>query len=73
MANMKKCFACGKRLGQTPRGVDTGEDQWVFVGSECFKLIKAAGKAGYQPAQGGPKLYALTPERWQYFVAKGMT
>lgn len=70
---MKRCFACGRKLGKTPHGVDTHEDQWVSVGTECYKLIVAAGDAGYQPPKGGPRLWKLTPARWAYFVKRGMT
>lgn len=54
---MKRCFACDKRLGNTPRlAVTEDGQQLVYVGSECFKAISAAGKAGYQPPLGGPRL-----------------
>lgn len=67
-----KCFACGRKLGKNPRQVDTGEDQKPSVGSECFKLILAAGAAGYQPPTGGPRLWVLTPAREAYFKEKGL-
>lgn len=56
--NGDKCFACGRKLGKIPAQAIT-EDyaQAVFVGLNCFKLIKAAGSRGYQPPLGGPKLY----------------
>lgn len=69
---VKKCFACDRKLGRNPRRADTREDQWVFVGSECYKLIRVAGEAGWQPPLGGPRLYVLTRERINYFVKKGM-
>ncbi len=60
---MEYCFACGKKLGKKPRLVDTRDDQLVYVGSECFRLIKKAGQLGYQPPSGGPRLYAhISPE-----------
>ncbi len=52
-----KCFCCGKRLGKNPNIVDTRDDQTVFVGRDCFKLIKAAGKKGYQRSALQPRLY----------------
>jgi hypothetical protein len=55
----ERCFACNKRLGKNPALVDTRDGQFVFVGSECFRLIKKAGESGYQPAMGGPRLYTL--------------
>lgn len=59
MQPMDKCFACGKRLGKTPALVDTRDGQRVFVGRECYKLVRDAGENGYQPPLGGPKLYPL--------------
>lgn len=59
MDNTNKCFACDKRLGKNPKTADTRDDQIVFVGSECFKMIEKAGEAGYQPPKGGPRLYPL--------------
>lgn len=54
-----ECYACGRRLGKRAKLVDTRDAQLVYVGSECFKLIKAAGEAGYQPLRGGPRLYLV--------------
>lgn len=58
------CYACDrplKRNGDELEAyrVDTRDHQTVFVGPECFRKIKAAGDAGYQPPLGGPKLYLL--------------
>ncbi len=53
-----KCFACGRQLN-TCCLVDTRDGQEVFVGKECYRKIMAAGDAGYQPPQGGPKLYPI--------------
>lgn len=58
---MKKCFACDKRLGSKPAIVDTRDDQTVFVGSECYKKIKAAGEKGYKPA-GCMRLWTLNAD-----------
>lgn len=55
----EKCFACGRKLGKKPQRVDTRDDQTVFVGRECYKLIVLSGEMGYQPPTGGPKLYLL--------------
>lgn len=55
----QQCFACDKRLGQIPHVADTRDDQFVLVGSECYKRIKAAGESGYQPPKGGPRLYLI--------------
>lgn len=51
-------FACDRKLGNnSPKLVDTRDDQRVHVGIECYRLVKAAGAAGYQPPKGGPRLY----------------
>lgn len=50
---MKKCFACGRKLGRNPHKAVCEDEQIVDVGSECYKLI---GPYGYQ-LQNGPKLY----------------
>lgn len=55
-----KCFACGRTLGKHPRLVSTRDEQLVYVGSECYKLVVQADEKGYQPPRGGPRLYLLT-------------
>ena len=60
---MNNCFACGRKLGKSPKLADTRDDQIVQVGNECYKLIKAAGNRGYQPPRGGPRLFLLKSER----------
>jgi len=57
MNSNEKCFACGKKLGKTPKLVDTRDGQLVYVGSECYKKIQQ-NKDGWQPKRG-PKLYLL--------------
>jgi hypothetical protein len=59
---MDRCFACGRKLGAKPYRADTRDGQTVFVGQECAKLIRHAGEVGYQPPQGGPKLFPMTQE-----------
>jgi hypothetical protein len=54
---MNRCFACDKKLDSKPSLVDTRDGQLVYVGSECYKLVAAAGEQGYQPPKGGPRLY----------------
>lgn len=54
-----RCYACNKPLGARPSFCLTSDDQGQFVGSECVKLILAAGDDGYQPPLGGPRLYPL--------------
>lgn len=58
----QKCFACDRKLGRSPELVDTRDDQKVFVGSDCFRLIVDAGEVGYQPPKGGPRLYKVGEE-----------
>ena len=69
---MRRCFVCGRKLGKTPYVADTHEDQTVYVGSECRKLVHDAGQNGLKvgPGANGLRLYVLTPERQAYFVAK---
>ena len=62
LTNDSRCFACDRKLGQNPYPADTRDAQWVYVGTECYKRIKAAGDAGYQPPLGGPRLYFITRE-----------
>ena len=59
LAVEERCFACGRKLGKKPLLVDTRDGQLVYVGSECAKLIKAAGEKGYKPPLGGPRLYLI--------------
>lgn len=56
---MNRCFVCDRKLGRNPWLVTCADEQDVFVGSECYKDIKAAGVIGYQPTNGGPRLYTL--------------
>lgn len=55
----QRCFACGRKLGKSPKLVDTRDGQLVYVGSECFKLVVAMGEDGYRPLSGGPRLYLI--------------
>lgn len=64
----RKCFICGRSVSQMAFKADTHEDQWVYVGSECRKLIT---EQGYQ-TKNGPKLFPMSDTRWQYFVSRGM-
>ena len=54
----ERCFACGHHL-RSGAGInaDTRDGQIVIVGPECYRMIRRAGEFGYQPLQGGPRLY----------------
>ena len=54
-----RCFACDRKLGKNPAVVTCSDEQDVFVGSECYKDILAAGKDGWVPPSGGPRLFTL--------------
>ena len=69
MMKETKCYACFKKVSN-PKIVDTHEDQFVHVGSNCFNTIRIAGSQGYQPTKGGPRLFLMTSERWEYFKRK---
>lgn len=58
----ERCFACGKILTGKPRVVITEDGaQLPWVGPDCFKHVKAAGDAGWQPmdkrGKRGPRLF----------------
>ena len=58
MPTRARCFLCDRPLGRNPTLVTCQDEQDVFVGRECVRLIQATGAAGYQPPTG-PRLYAL--------------
>ena len=58
----ERCFACGKKLGKKPALADTRDEQIVYVGRECAKKIAQAGDAGWQPPDGGLRLYPVKAE-----------
>lgn len=53
------CFCCGKPLRNVRRSVKVfcDDDQAPLVGQDCGKLVKAAGREGYQPPLGGPRVW----------------
>jgi hypothetical protein len=59
MERTERCFACDKPVGRTPQLVACKDDQTAHVGIDCYRKIKAAGADGYQPPNGGPRLYLL--------------
>lgn len=54
-----KCFACDKKLGKNPALADIRDGQTAFVGTECYRAIKASGEEGFQPEKGGPRLWTI--------------
>lgn len=58
-----KCYACGRKVGKSPKLVDTRDGQTVYVGKECYEQVRAAGEKGYQPPKGGPRLYLIPKEQ----------
>lgn len=59
MTRREPCYACGRPLRGRGRLVGCKDDQAVYVGSDCFRMIRNAGTEGYQPPRGGPRLYLL--------------
>ncbi len=61
-AHIRVCFLCGRKLGKHPILADTRDDQLVFIGRECSKLVERAGENGYGGKDWRPgyvKVYAL--------------
>lgn len=61
------CYLCGRKMQSTRYLVDTGEDQDVYVGAECYRKVVAAGKAGIKVPDSGVRLYPMTAKRRAYF------
>jgi len=58
------CFACDRRIrSAAPAVAHCSDEQSVFVGADCFRKIKAAGKDGYRPPKGGPRLFISKPSK----------
>lgn len=72
MKKNERCFACDRPLGgdMSIHSADTRDDQIVYVGSECFKKIKAAREKGYQPPKGGPRLWLTMKDVLSRTVSK---
>lgn len=67
-----KCFACDREIKEPINcepgtanafAADTQDGQWVYIGRECWRQLKAFtkenGKGGWQPRKGGPKLWRV--------------
>lgn len=58
-----KCFACDKVMKNMKYLIQVAQDdQTAFVGPECFKKVVKAGKDGYQPPLGGPRLFEISQQ-----------
>lgn len=57
-----RCYACDKLRSRRNR-IFTSDGQMQYVGAECFKKIRKAGQAGYQPPLGGPRLFFQMPQK----------
>lgn len=68
----KKCYLCGRSLVDSKAHgfADTHEDQWVIIGPECVKKLT---EEGITVRGTNLKLYPLTPERYEYFIKKGLS
>ena len=55
------CFACGRAISGRQYWVITEDGgQTVMVGRNCYNEVRKADKAGgYQPPDGGPKLFLI--------------
>lgn len=59
-----KCFACSKKFHRlaTRQKVKTEDgSQYIYVGADCYKKIAKSKEVGYQPINGGPRLFL-----WNY-------
>jgi hypothetical protein len=75
-----KCFACGRTFRRNSYGrivfhpeALTIDGQRVFVGYDCAKRIGAAGRDGYQPPMGGPRLWSEMNAPEEALRAAGIT
>lgn len=66
------CFACGRKLRGGYRWARVAEEQTVvYVGSDCYRHIAAAGSAGWLPPRGAARLHVLTADETDAFIARG--
>ncbi len=76
----EKCYACGTPFRRNSHGrivfhpeALTIDGQRQFVGADCMKKIVAAGALGFQPASGGPRLFAEEYAPAEVLQAAGIT
>lgn len=56
--SVERCFACGKSLvGSAYNTVYTSDGSMQYVGANCYRRVVRAGKEGYRPPKGGPRLF----------------
>lgn len=59
-----KYYACGATLTEEQaHRVWTLDGNPVDAGKACYRRIRDAGEAGWQPPKGGPRLYLENPLR----------
>jgi hypothetical protein len=75
----EKCYACGRPFRRNAHGLIpfhpealTSDGQRQFVGFDCMKKIAAAGRSGYQPPDGGPRLFAEPSAPAEVLAAAGI-
>lgn len=59
---LDRCFACDKPLRNRAFLATCADEQTVYVGPDCFAYIRSAGRDGYQPPLGGPKLFEISQQ-----------
>jgi hypothetical protein len=76
----EKCYACGRPFRRNSHGrivfhpeALTSDGQRQFVGFDCMKKIVAAGAAGFQPPDGGPRLFCESSAPAEVLQAAGIT
>ncbi len=42
------------------------DEQTVFVGTDCFSIVRKGGWDGYQPPRGGPRLFTIEIKRQRF-------
>lgn len=66
------CYCCGKLMKYRTAAIYTSDGQPQWVGLDCYKHIVSAGKIGFQPKRGGPKLFKENPNPDAYHGIYGI-
>ncbi len=76
----ERCYACARAFRKNGYGrivfhpeVLTIDGQRQFVGYDCYAKVVAAGRVGYQPPLGGPRLYSESNAPPETLAAAGIT